>query len=74
MTENDVLPRPCKDCGKPADQHSPDGPIEDHEWVCDTCGRGRYVIPSKVIDQLEELAMTDRRVVNTADFELRAKE
>lgn len=36
--------------------------------------RGRYVIPSKVIDQLEELAMTDRRVVNTADFELRAKE
>lgn len=36
--------------------------------------RGRYVIPSKAIDQLEEMAMTAGRVVDAAEYELRAKE
>lgn len=36
--------------------------------------RGRYVIPSKAIDQLEEMALTDRRVVDAGEYELRAKE
>lgn len=35
--------------------------------------RGRYVIPMKAIDELENLAMTERHVIDTADYEFRPK-
>lgn len=35
--------------------------------------RGRYIIPAKVIDELENLAMTQRRAIDAANYELRPK-
>lgn len=32
--------------------------------------QGRYLIPAKAIDELEHLALSERRMVDTADYEV----
>jgi hypothetical protein len=65
VTEANIPDRPCDECREPADRHYPTGPIDDHEWVCDTCqhtwrGHTRPCVPCVVCEENEDCHEGDR--------------